>query len=143
MILAQFPGKTSASTSPPPTPPSSPPAMTASASPTTIGASGTTATLDSNSTTATPTNGTAAYTYSWAVTTEDGLAGYVIAAPTSATTYVTASGLLPGASSNCSIQCTVTDSLAATALTGTVSCSFYREGGGGLPGGGGGGGETP
>lgn len=95
--------------------------MSAAASAPTVYGSADTARVDSDQVTVTPTGGVGPYTYSWARTSGSGL----ILTPSFATTSFYINGLTPGQLVSGVFQCTVTDSLGATA-TASVTAELQR-----------------
>lgn len=104
--------------------------MTVAASPDTLSATISTPfpsdAQTSNPSIATPTGGVAPYTYAWSLT--DSLGSWNIDTSSSASSYMTAVNLAPGADANASMQCMVTDSIGSTALSNVVSASAFNSG---------------
>ncbi len=98
--------------------------MTLAASPTSLSKAGIAVSLTTGSTTATPSGGRSPYTYVWSFVSLNG--DITINSPFLASTTLTARGMIETPNQDCSIRCTVTDSLGSTAASNTVACDFTR-----------------
>jgi hypothetical protein len=88
-------------------------------------------TITSNNITATPSGGTPAYTYAWSIVThDDPNSTPTINNSTSATCTVTTNQAPSSQTAvHVTVQCVVTDSIARTATTNTISITHYHDNG--------------